>query len=239
MTTIELHTLSGAYVLHALTPEEAERFEEHLAACAACQTEVGELQAAAAELGASEAVSPPPHLKARILAAADRLAQLPPRVSSTGPEPSPASKWGPRLLAAAAVVTVAIAAGIVGYDQIQGSSDDQMAAPVSQVFEAPDARTTTVETSNGGEVAVATSGSLNRMAVDTDELPPLSEEQVYQLWTLRDGTAHSAGLLEDVDDGAAMDMPAEGSDVAITIEPAGGSEQPSTSPVVVVTPGEV
>jgi hypothetical protein len=36
-----------------------------------------------------------------------------------------------------------------------------------------------------------------------------------------------------------MAMPEEGVQVAITIEPSGGSEQPTTDPVVQVTPSEV
>ena len=36
----DLHTLSGAYALNALSPEEAEEFRKHLEACAACRQEV-------------------------------------------------------------------------------------------------------------------------------------------------------------------------------------------------------
>ena len=108
-----------------------------------------------------------------------------------------------------------------------------------RVFDAPDAHHTTVETSNGGRVTVATSPSLNRMAVDTDDLPDLEGGQVYQLWAIADGTFASAGLLENADSGAAMAMPADGTQVAITIEPAGGSEKPSTPPIISVTPSEV
>ncbi len=36
-----------------------------------------------------------------------------------------------------------------------------------------------------------------------------------------------------------MEMPEAGTQVAITVEPAGGSEQPTTEPIVQVDPGEV
>ncbi|NUR09976.1 MAG: zf-HC2 domain-containing protein, partial [Nocardioidaceae bacterium] len=68
--TIDLHTLSGAYVLDALSAEEAEEFRLHLEGCAACRDEVRELRQAAAEMGASEALAPPAALRARVLAAA-------------------------------------------------------------------------------------------------------------------------------------------------------------------------
>ena len=38
--TIDLHTLSGAYALDALSAEEAEEFSRHLAQCEACREEV-------------------------------------------------------------------------------------------------------------------------------------------------------------------------------------------------------
>jgi len=77
--TIDLHTLSGAYVLDALSPDEAEEFRLHLEQCQACRDEVRELQQAAATMGAREALTPPAELRARVLAAADRQPQLPPR----------------------------------------------------------------------------------------------------------------------------------------------------------------
>ncbi len=70
----DLHTLSGAYAVDALSDEEARRFDTHLEDCQACRDEVRELQEAAARMGASEAVAPPPALRARVLAAADQHA---------------------------------------------------------------------------------------------------------------------------------------------------------------------
>jgi anti-sigma-K factor RskA len=231
----DLHTLSGAYAVDALSSEEAEEFRSHLAACSACRDEVRELRDAAALMGASEATPPPAHLKATVLSAAARQPQLPPRVSRLGEADK--RRWSPRILAAAAAVVLVVAAGI-GYNEMQ-QPDQVQATPVAQVFNAPDARRATMETSNGGQISVATSPSLNKMAVDTDELPALEAGQVYQLWAIEDDTPHSAGLLEDPDQGAAMEMPAEGIAVAITVEPAGGSDQPTTEPIMEVVPSEV
>lgn len=232
----DLHTLSGAYAVDALSTEEVAEFRKHLDACPACREEVRELQEVAALMGASEAVKPPAHLKANVMLAADRLPQLPPKVRHIGSVKMP--RWTPRILAAAAAVVMIVAAGI-GFSQMQREPDNLMAAPVAKVFNAPDAQKTTVDTANGGKISVATSPSLNEMAVDTDELPSLESGQVYQLWAIADGKAQPAGLLEDPDKGAAMEMPDEGAQVAITIEPSGGSEQPTTDPIVVVDPSEV
>jgi anti-sigma-K factor RskA len=230
----ELHTLSGAYALDALSPEEAEQFRSHLAECAACRQEVRELTHAAALMGEVESSEPPAELRARVLAAADRTPQMPPRVRHLS---SGARRWTPRLLIAAAAAVVLVAIG-VGYNQLQ-EPEQQMAAPVAQVFNAPDAHRASMKTANGGEVSVATSPSLGKMAVETDKLPELGKGQVYQLWAIADGQPTSAGIREDPAQGAAMALPPAGIRVAITIEPAGGSEKPTTEPIMSVVPSEV
>lgn len=232
----DLHTLSGAYALNALSPDEAEQFKRHLETCDACRQEVAELREAAAKMGASEALAPPQHLRTRVLTAADRTAQLPPLVTTLE---QGRKKRAARFLGAVAAALV-IAVGAIGVSQLQEDEPQSLlATEVVQVFEAPDANTATMETANGGRISVATSPSLNKMAVDTDELPPLEEGQVYQLWAIHDGEVASAGLLEQPDAGAAMDMPAPETEVAITIEPAGGSELPTSEPIMRVTPSEV
>ena len=240
MSTTDVHTLSGAYAINALSGDEAELFRTHLDACQACRQEVREMQAAAAQMGWAESLAPPADLKARILAAAERSPQLPPRVAHSGERSEHRVRTRfPRFLVAAAAVLIA-AAGI-GFLQMRDDATpgSTLAASVVRVFEAPDAHRATVETVNGGKVSVATSPSLNRMAVDTDELPDLKNGQVYQLWAVADGSFASAGLLENPDRGAAMAMPAEGTRVAITIEPAGGSVKPTTAAIISVTPSAI
>ena len=233
----DLHTLSGAYALNALSAEEAEEFRRHLEACPACSQEVRELQKAAADMGAAESFAPPEHLRARVLAAADRTPQLPPRTG--GVTDLPRRRWAPRLLAAAAAV-VLVVAGAIGLGQLQG--DDErgatLASEVVQVFEADDANTASMETANGGTIRVATSPGRGEMAVDTDELPVLDEQHVYQLWAIQGDTVSAVGIL-DREKGAAMEMPEPDIEVAITIEPAGGSQQPTTDPIMQVNPSDV
>jgi len=235
----DLHTLSGAYALNALSAEEAEEFRRHLAACPACSQEVRELQQAAADLGTSEAVVPPAHLRAQVLAAADRTPQLPPRVSTGTVTEMPRRRWGPRLLVAAAAA-VLVVAGAIGVTQLQGDEEQGtlLAAEVVQVFDAEDANTASMETANGGTIRVATSPGRGEMAVDTDELPPLDDDHVYQLWAIQGDSISAVGIL-DREKGAAMEMPAPDIEVAITIEPTGGSTQPTTEPIMQVNPSDV
>lgn len=262
--TADVHTLSGAYALDALSPEEAAEFRRHLAGCQACRDEVRELRNAAALMGAAEAEPPPAHLKSRVLAAADRTPQQPPRVGTppatgsptldlpvpdrdggAGDEPAGVPSLGERRarrswttwLAAAAAAVVVVGGAAVGIQAVQDDpADPALSAAATQVFEAEDARTATVETANGGRLTVGVSPSRNEMAVDTRDLPALEEGQVYQLWAVHDDEMVSAGILTDIDDGAAMGMPGEDTTVAVTVEPAPGSETPTGDPIVQVDP---
>jgi anti-sigma-K factor RskA len=265
----DVHTLSGAYALNALGPEEAAEFRRHLDGCQACREEVRELQSAIARMGAAEAVAPPPDLKARILAAADRTRQEPPvrqpapvvepttgsvPGQTTGPTPitragdaagasaakgsaSGGSRRGVTWLAAAAAALVVAGGGAIGLQAMNDEPDLTQAAV--RVFEAQDAHTATVETAEGGQLTVAVSASRKEMAVDTRELPTLDENHVYQLWSVHGEEMVSAAILSDPEIGAAMGMPDEETQVALTVEPAGGSEQPTTDPIVQVDPYEV
>ena len=232
----DLHSLSGAFALDALSADEAQRFRMHLQGCAVCQQEVRELREAATRMAEVEAVPPPAALKARVLAAADRTPQKPPKVADTV-APSSRRRWVPRLAAAAAAVVLAVAAG-VGVAQLAGDDEPPLAADVVQVLEADDVRTAEVETSHG-PVLVATSQGRGEMALDTSGLHRLAAPHVYQLWSITGGAPTSAGVLDDPGTGASMDLPATGSQVAITVEPAGGSDQPTTEPIVVVDPATV
>lgn len=236
----DLHTLSGAYALDALSPDEVAAFHTHLQQCQACRDEVRELREAAARMGEIEAAAPPAALRARVLALVDQTPQLPPMVTTTDRTGTTSRRrFSPRLLVAAAVVALVAGIGIGVVEANRGGNEHLMAASVSKVFGAPDAHKATVTTSNGGKLIVATSASLGRMAVETDKLPSLGRQQVYQLWTLTNGVATSAGVLADTGDGAAMSMPGQRTRVAITIEPVGGSDQPTTAPIVTVDPSSV
>ena len=71
LSCADILELSGAFVLGALTPEEANSVRAHIASCPDAHAEVAELGAVVPALfEAVELVAPPAGLKARILAAA-------------------------------------------------------------------------------------------------------------------------------------------------------------------------
>ncbi len=232
--SIDTHTLSGAYALGALEPEEAAVFEEHLRGCDTCRAEVSEFREVASRLGASAAEKPPPALREKVITQADRVRQdPPPKVAATVIPIHRGRRWAMSLAAAALVVI----AGVVGIQAMQDDAEPApLAAPAAEVFSAVDVETAAVPTSNGGTLRVAVSPQRDEMAVDTRDLPNPGEGRVYQLWTGHDGRLTSVGTLGTADTGAAMGMPPGGDIVAVTIEPSGGSSQPTTRPIVTVEP---
>ena len=78
----ELHLLTGAYAVDALTGAELAKFEKHLDQCCSCAEEVRSLRETAARIAAALAITPPPRIRAHVLAASVRTRQLSPVVSS-------------------------------------------------------------------------------------------------------------------------------------------------------------
>ena len=74
----DLHLLTGAYAVDALTGDELDEFETHLDSCASCADEVRGLRETAARLGLAAAIAPPPWMREQVLDATSRVRQLPP-----------------------------------------------------------------------------------------------------------------------------------------------------------------
>lgn len=239
--TSDTHALSGAYALDALSPEEAAAFEQHLAGCDPCRAEVSEFREVVARLGARAAETPPSTLRERVLTQADRTRQDPPASWQAAQQDAVVTPMRRRrraagLLAAAAVVTLG---GVLGVQAITDEPEQQtpvLAQPAAEVFNADDAESVNVRTKNGGTLRVAVSEERGEMAVDTRDLPDPGEGRVYQLWTGRGAEMIDAGVLRPTDTGAAMPLPEAGDTVNVTVEPAGGSEQPTSKPIVTVAP---
>lgn len=249
----DIHTLTGAYAVDALPADEQERFERHLAECEACRLEVRELQATAAELGAAGALEPPTSLKGSVLEEIRRTRQEPPtpRVSDPSPgtsygDPSavtslPTQRWHQRLLAPAAAVLVLVVIGLTAVIANLNSRLDELetlAVPVADVLTAPDAITLAQEGPGGSRLRLVASPTRGEGVILVDGMAQAPSERVYQLWLLRDGQPVPAGLLDINEEGkGAHVMTGDMSDVAavaLTIEPEGGSPQPTTEPITVI-----
>lgn len=136
------------------------------------------------------------------------------------------------LAAAASVAILAIGVVIgIGWSGPNGWGAQRELAALEA---APDAQRQTVEVSGGGEVTVLWSAELGRSAVMADGLPELGASHDYELWYIDEAGPAPAGLVGAnswrVLEGDFVD----GMVVGLTVEPAGGSEQPTTEPIAAV-----
>ncbi|MEU4195352.1 anti-sigma factor [Kribbella sp. NPDC026611] len=235
MTDPDVHTLTGPYVLDALPADERVRFEDHLAECAFCTTEVAELREAAVKLASQVAAPPPPALKADVLAAIENIRQLPPDVpGQSGIVRRRFSRRSVFGLAAAALAVAA--AGGVAVDQYQEKRDAIEARDrVTAVLTQPDARTVHGPVNGGGQATVVVSARANSAVVVLKALPKLPKNRTYQLWMMGPhDTALSIGLatgdLTQVVNGSVNGMNSFG----LSIEPTGGSPRPTLPPAALV-----
>src|SRR3954468_20321007 len=232
--TAELHTLTGAYALDAVSDVERARFERHLAECAACRQEVAELRATGTWLGVAETVGPPPELKALGLARPPRPRQLPPRVTVPR-KPGRTKAFGLRvaLFGAAAAAVVAVGVGVVTTSAPPAPGDSVLSAPgappapADSVLSAPDAPA--IQSAGEGSATLVVSRSRNQAVLLASGLPALDAGHVYQVWMIRAGEALSAGLLQPRM--LMSDLPPGIDRIGITVEPAGGSAGPTTPAV--------
>jgi anti-sigma-K factor RskA len=232
------HTLAGAYALDALDRAERERFEHHLLRCEPCAREVRDLQQTATRLALAVARVPPPQLRDRVLDAAGRTSQNPPVVNHRRPA-APRPAWVPRLAGVAAVAAVAVAV-VLGFTQAatQGRLDRAQAQEqaIDTVLNAPDARIVVHRSSVGGTATVVFSRASHKMIFTTAGLPPLPASKVYELWLMAPGSNRRAGLLPAPSGGRTAPLLASGlvagDKAGVTVEPAGGTAQPTTNPIL-------
>ena len=240
------HTLAGAYALNALDGAERDRFERHLRGCRACQSEVRGFAATATALAMATAAEPPPGLKQRVLAAAAVTRQSPPTVAKAAarrrPHTSaPRRAWLPRLAlsaAAAGLVAAAALGGVTVWTQHQLTTAQAENQAIAAVLAAPDAQIASARTSAGGIATVVASHSAGSIVFTSAGLQALPPSKVYELWFLGK-TARPAGLLPPARAGRTAPVLAAGlavgDKVGVTVEPAGGSSSPTTTPIVVLT----
>lgn len=228
MNTTDLHDLVGAYALGALDPAEQSAFESHLTTCDTCRDEVVGFHQTAERLADAVAETPPVELRERLLTSITTLPQERPVVSTLRPRGG-FRRVVPSLVAAAALAVAA--AGVTGY-VVENRASSQLQAQqdaVEQLMTAADASIVAEDLGDGGQIRMVHSPALGAAMISVSSLPKLSERD-YQLWTLSDGQPQSAGIL-DASDMVYLGDIAGTDGVAVTVEPAGGSERPTSVPI--------
>jgi anti-sigma-K factor RskA len=240
----DLHSLSGAYALDALeTGSERDRFTRHLSRCQSCADEVRgfrEVATAMAFAAAGPSTEPPPGLRDRVLAAAARTRQLPPEVAGgSHARPRRTRSWVPWLSGVVATASIVVA---VLFGLAQAHTQDQLNQvraenrAISLLLSSPQVTLLSKSTAKGGVATVVLSAARHQLAVVTNGLPALPPGQVYQLWLIGKTKITSAGLLPPAKAGQTPPVLAtgvvKGDTLGLTVEPAPGSAQPTTKPIL-------
>lgn len=249
MTTDETHDAVALYVVDALTEDEARHFESHLATCAECQREVVDLREITAALSHSVEAKPPASLRASVLAAISTQAQNP------GPESANAggsqvqvpdnvvplrSRAGQRLsylVAAAAVVLALVFGGFALHSSRNASEASDRQAELISLLGASDLRTISSSVTGGGSGTVVLSRQRHQALFISDGMPTLPDDKVYELWTITTKPV-PAGTFTVSGSGDLVDLPdaaLSAGQIALTVEPAGGSQQPTSTPILAVS----
>ncbi|MEU9478318.1 anti-sigma factor [Streptomyces sp. NPDC048191] len=251
----DLHSLAAPYALDALEPGERRRFEKHLQGCDRCAAEVRELGEDAVRLAWSTAAHAPPALRERVLAAVrttpqdqarvpERTPQLPPHVWGTQPPPGRTRAPRSRPLfvpfatatAAAALVVASLFAVQAHHTQDRLDAEQARGREIAHVLAAPDARATSSKDARGRGIGVIASASAREAVVTLSGYGTPAGGRVRQLWLMRPrAQPRSLGLFAGDTPLVAKGLDTSSTSLAVTVEPDGGSAQPTSQPIVQLT----
>ncbi|WNM34178.1 anti-sigma factor [Streptomyces sp. Li-HN-5-11] len=247
----DLHSLAAPYALDALEPAERIRFERHLSTCDRCADEVRALAEDAVRLACSASAPAPAALRERVLFAVRNIPQDPvpsrehtPRLPAHvwGTQPPPARTRAPRsrpLFVPFATVTAAGALVVAALFAVQANrTRDQLNAQrdrtreIAHVLAAPDARATNGRDAQGRGIGVIASASEGQAVVTLSGYTAPPSGRVRQLWLMRPGAQpRSLGLFAGDTPLVASGLARSATSLAVTVEPDGGSPQPTTQPI--------
>ena len=230
--TMDLHSLMAPYALDALDGEERGRFEAHLDHCVDCQVELGGFVATAVRLGDAVSQTPPPALRERLLSEITRTPQERPVVTALAQRRG-LRRTLPRLAVAAAFVIGGLGVGGYVVERQNAADEHNQNVAISSVLSADDVASSAKSFDTGGSVKLYSSESADSAVIIAKGLPTPGEGKVYQVWMIDGNGPTSQGTFET---GGQMIMHGvAGADrVAVTVEPAGGSTQPTSAPVATI-----
>ncbi|MGW0147350.1 anti-sigma factor [Streptomyces sp. NPDC003333] len=245
MTTADPHTLTGAYAVHALHDEERAAFESHLDGCDACRQEVAEFTATTGRLARTTRVRTRPAMREQVLQRITGVRQVSPETAPPEPAGGGVRRGrGPAWWALAASVAAAATFGGAAVwqheraeeAQHQAAQAERRADDLAGVLAAPDATSRSARV-GGGAGTLVVSVRRDRAVFVSSDMPAPPRGKVYQLWFSDGGKMRSAGLMDP--DRSSQTVLMQGavhgaSEVGITVEPAGGSKQPTSVPVALL-----
>jgi hypothetical protein len=110
---------------------------------------------------------------------------------------------------------------------------------LAAIMAAPHVRVLSQRSSRGGVAVVLLASVRHQLIVATSGLPALPAGKVYQLWLIGPTKIVSAGLLPAAKSGQTAPVIAsgvvKGDKLGLTVEPAPGTAQPTTTPIIALT----
>ena len=175
-----------------------------------------------AVVSAATAVEPPAQLRERLLS---EVSIVPVVEMRRKPRP-----WRTTILAAAAALVIGLGALGVGMALRPAPTP----STAEQVFTAPDVRTVSGQIPTGGTATVVFYREKNAGVLVMNNVAPPAPGTVYQMWLIGDKGPESAGTMDAkaVAPSTTAVLPDLGGSqvLAFTVEPAGGSAQPTSAP---------
>jgi anti-sigma-K factor RskA len=223
----DLIALATPYALHAVSESELADIERRVAAAPpavaqAFDDEVRAVRETMAVVSAATAVEPPAQLRDRLLS---EVSIAPVVEMRRKPRP-----WRTTILAAAAALVIGLGALGVGMALRPAPTP----STAEQVFAAPDVRTVSGQIPSGGTATVVFSREKNAGVLVMNNVAPPAPGTVYQMWLIGDKGPESAGTMDAkaVAPSTTAVLPNLGDSqtLAFTVEPPGGSAQPTSQP---------
>jgi anti-sigma-K factor RskA len=248
MNNERFEDLKDAYVLGALPEEERLSFEEYLAAHPERQAEIDDLGAVAGLLAFSpQEQAPSPELRSRVMEMVEAEAQ--PR---SVPRRSVSARIGDYLsfrslaLGAAALLVIGLLSWNVLLQgqvaDLRGQVQDaqgQVEGLQAQVEDAQAQQSQTIRLEGSwaeqGATAEVTSMEENEIVLVARDMPSVPEDRTCQIWVIKGDVPEPSGLFQPDGNGTATPITnsiTKADVIAVTVEPAGGSEQPTSDPVL-------
>jgi anti-sigma-K factor RskA len=227
--------LKDAYALGALPEQERRELEEYLAAHPERQAEIDELGNVASLIALSPPEQEPPsELRRSIMDVVEAEAQRPPaRTRSWLAGVRELLSVKNLALAAAALLVI----GLFSWNMLLQGQVQDLQGQVASLQESQETRM----------VALAGTGAARQAQVEVilikdhkavltaEDMTSVPESKTYQIWVIEGDVPQPSGLFKP-DGGtvaAVVEKPLDEDDViAITIEPDGGSQQPTTDPML-------
>lgn len=231
----ELRSLVAAYVLGSVPPEEVGIVRAHILTCDECMAEADGYSAAMDSLAlAVEPVPVPAGFADRVLAQLAPAEESSAAQETQAPQEQPATTrrawWKRTPLLAGGVAMLALMA-VLAAGLIQTRADLDRSEQVLSAVLHTDGIELKGTSGAAGELIPTNEGAVFAVA-GLQEAPG---SHVYQLWYMRDGEPVSVGTFETRDSVLVMELDEPFDDydaAAVTIEPEGGSQAPTSDPVI-------